>query len=53
MILCWSRRRVWQFSGSEDRNHTFEGMVRFFEAVGGVPACAAPTGWARWGPRRG
>ena len=38
MILCWSRRRVWQFSGSEDRNHTFEGMVRFFEAVGGVPA---------------
>lgn len=38
MILCWSRRRTWWFSTSEDRHHTFEGMVRFFEAVGGVPA---------------
>ena len=38
MILCWSRRRVWWFTTSEDRHCTFEGMVRFFEAVGGVPA---------------
>ena len=38
MILCWSRRRIWWFATSEDRNHTFEGAVRFFEAVGGVPA---------------
>lgn len=38
MILCWSRHRVWWFCGSEDRNSTFEGMVRFFEAVGGAPA---------------
>lgn len=38
MILCWSRWRVWWFCGSEDRNSTFEGMVRFFEAVGGAPA---------------
>lgn len=38
MIMCWSRRRVWWFTTSEDRHHTFEGMVRFFEAAGGVPA---------------
>jgi transposase len=37
-ILCWSRQRVWWFTTSEDRHHTFEGLVRFFEAVGGVPA---------------
>ena len=38
MILCWSRRRLWWFTTSEDRHCTFEGVVRFFEAVGGVPA---------------
>ena len=38
MILCWSRWRVWWFTTSEDREHTFEGVVRFFEAAGGVPA---------------
>ena len=38
MILCWSRRRLWWFCASEDRSCTFEAMVRFFEAVGGVPA---------------
>lgn len=38
MILCWSRQRVWWFTDSEDRHCTFEGMVRFFEAVGGAPA---------------
>jgi transposase len=36
-ILCWSRVRLWWFTTSEDRNHTFEGLVRFFETVGGVP----------------
>lgn len=36
-ILCWSRFRIWWFTTSEDRQHTFEGLVRFFEAVGGVP----------------
>ena len=30
--------RLWWFSTSEDRNHTFEGVVRFFEAVGGAAA---------------
>lgn len=38
MILCWSRQRLWWFTTSEDRQCTFEGVVRFFEAVGGVPA---------------
>jgi hypothetical protein len=38
MILCWYRWRLWWFTTSEDRQHTFEGIVRFFEAGGGVPA---------------
>ncbi|MGE0000432.1 MAG: IS21 family transposase [Ilumatobacteraceae bacterium] len=38
MILCWSRWRLWWFTTSEDRQHTFEGIVRFFEAAGGIPA---------------
>ena len=29
---------MWRFTSSEDRDSTFEGMVRFFEAVGGAPA---------------
>jgi transposase len=37
MILCWSRWRLWWFTTSVDREHTFEGIVRFFEAAGGVP----------------
>jgi transposase len=36
-ILCWSRWRRWWFSPSIDREHTFEGLVSFFEAAGGVP----------------
>jgi transposase len=38
MILCWSRWRLWWFTTAEDRQHTFEGIIRFFEAAGGVPA---------------
>lgn len=38
MILCWSRWRLWWFTMSQDRQHTFEGLARFFDAVGGVPA---------------
>ncbi len=38
MILSWSRWRVWWFTTSEDRHHTFEGMARFFDEAGGVPA---------------
>ena len=37
MILSWSRWRLWWFTTSTDRHHTFEGTVRFFEAAGGVP----------------
>ncbi len=38
MILCWSRFRMWWFTTSQDRHHTFEGIARFFDTVGGVPA---------------
>ncbi len=38
MILSWSRYRIWWFTTSEDRHHTFEGVARFFDEVGGVPA---------------
>jgi len=38
MILSWSRFRMWWFTTSEDRHHTFEGVARFFDEVGGVPA---------------
>jgi transposase len=38
MILSWSRFRIWWFTTSEDRHHTFEGAARFFDEVGGVPA---------------
>lgn len=37
MILSWSRFRVWWFTTSQDREHTFEGIVRFCQAIGGVP----------------
>lgn len=36
-ILCWSRWRMLWFATSVDREHTFEGMVGFFEAAGGIP----------------
>ena len=36
-ILSFSRVRIWWFAQSVDREHTFEGLVRFFEFVGGVP----------------
>ena len=39
-ILCWSRWRTWWFTTSEDTEHTFEGLVRFFEAAGGVSKVA-------------
>jgi transposase len=39
-ILCWSRWRLWWFAPSVDREHTFEGLVRFFEAAGGISQVA-------------
>lgn len=35
-VLCWSRIKYWWFASSIDQAHTFEGLVRFFEAVDGV-----------------
>jgi len=40
MILCWSRWRTWWFTTSVDREHTFEGTARFFDAAGGVTQIA-------------
>jgi transposase len=39
-ISCWPRQRLWWFTTSEDQHHTFEGLARTFEALGGVPAVA-------------
>ena len=39
-ISSWPRQRMWWFTTSEDREHTFEGIVRAFETFGGVPAVA-------------
>jgi transposase len=36
-ILSWARHRFWWFATSIDRAHTLEGLVRFFEDVGGIP----------------
>ena len=36
-VLSWSRMRIWWFASCIDREYTFEGLVRFFESVGGVP----------------
>jgi hypothetical protein len=36
-ILSWSRVRLWWFTTRCDQEHTFEGLVRTFERVGGVP----------------
>ncbi len=37
-VLCWSRIKFWFFAPSIDQHHTLEGLVRFFEHIGGVPA---------------
>lgn len=37
MILSWSRWRIWWFTTSQDRQHTFKGIVCFLDAAGGVP----------------
>lgn len=35
-VACWSRYLTWWFTTSVDRQHTFEGLVRHFEGLGGV-----------------
>lgn len=37
MILSWSRWKRWWFTTSQDREHTFAGILGFLETVGGVP----------------
>ena len=39
-VACWSRYLFWWFTDSVDRQHTFEGLVRAFEALGGVTQVA-------------
>lgn len=39
-ISCWPRQRMWWFTTSEDQHHTFEGIIRMFEAFGGICASA-------------
>jgi transposase len=41
-VACWSRHLDWWFTTSVDRQHTFEGLVRHFETLGGVPKRAGP-----------
>ena len=36
-VACWSRYLTWWFTTSVDRQHTFEGLLRHFEALDGVP----------------
>lgn len=36
-VSCWSRYLTWWFTTSIDRQHTFEGLLRHFEELGGVP----------------
>ncbi|MDA8275009.1 MAG: IS21 family transposase [Actinomycetota bacterium] len=52
-VLCWSRRRHWWFAPSLDRAHTFEGLVRFFEDVGGVAALGRTDRMGALGTTRG
>ncbi|MDQ1358405.1 MAG: hypothetical protein QOG44_2778 [Acidimicrobiaceae bacterium] len=52
-VLCWSRRRHWWFAPSLDRPHTFEGLVRFFEDVGGVAAVGRTDRMGCLGTTRG
>lgn len=39
-VASWSRHLDWWFTTSVDRQHTFEGLVRHFESLGGVPKVA-------------
>ena len=52
-VLCWSRRRHWWFAPSLDRPHTFEGLVRFFEDIGGIAAVGRTDRMGCLGSTRG
>src|SRR5208283_3123269 len=36
-VACWPRYLTWWFTDSVDRQHTFEGLLRHYEELGGVP----------------
>ena len=52
-VLCFSRRRHWYFAPSIDRPHTFEGLLRFFEDVGGIAAIGRTDRMGALGVSRG
>lgn len=52
-ILCWCRTVHWWFAPSVDRSHTFEGLVRFFEEVGGVAGIGRTDRMGALGTSRG
>ena len=52
-VLCWSRYKFWWFAPSIDRPHTLEGLVQFFEAIGGMPAVGRTDRMGQLGHSRG
>ena len=52
-VLCWSRYKFWWFAPSIDRPHTLEGLVQFFEAIGGIPAVGRTDRMGQLGQSRG
>jgi len=52
-VLCWCRIKHWWFADSIDQPHTLEGLVGFFEAVGGVPAIGRTDRMGQLGSSRG
>ncbi len=52
-VLCWSRLKFWWFTTSIDQSHTFEGLVRFFESIGGVPAVGRHDRMGQLGESKG
>jgi len=52
-VLCWSRYKHWWFASSIDQPHTFEGLVQFFEDMGGVPTVGRTDRMGQLGQSRG
>jgi len=52
-VLCWSRIKFWWFATSIETPYTFEGLVSFFEHIGGVPAVGRTDRMGQLGKSRG
>jgi transposase len=52
-VLSWSRFKHWWFAPSINQPHTFEGLVRFFEAAQGVAAVGRTDRMGQLGQSRG